>query len=66
MDNLAMKMKWHFIWKVNDFIIHISNLWLTGIFFPLLEYDGGIIVEIKAPFYDDPPPPLLEKGKKIV
>lgn len=35
-------------------------------FFPLLEYDGGIIVEIKAPFYDDPPPPLLEKGKKIV
>ena len=28
----------------------------------LLEYDGGIIVEIEAPFYDDPPPPLLEKG----
>ena len=34
-------------------------------FFPLLEYDGGIIVEIEAPFYDDPPPPFLEKGMQI-
>ena len=38
----------------------------NSITIPLLEYDGGIIVEIEAPFYDDPPPPFLEKGMKIV
>ena len=66
-----MKMEWHFIWKVNVFIIisiiHVFfSKYNSIITIPLLEYDGGIIVEIEAPFYDDPPPPFLEKGMKIL
>ena len=47
------------------FMFFFQNI-IGSITIPLLEYDGGIIVEIEAPFYDDPPPPFVEKGMKIL